>query len=88
MVVLLVVLLLVVVLLVAIDVTTRKICIKRTRPPPVAEIWTPLVPIGVEADVMSMRVEVPLPEIVPGLNDAVASVGSPVALRKTDELNP
>lgn len=46
------------------------------------------VPAGVEPEVVTVRVEVPEPEMVAGLKLAVAPVGRPLALRVTVSVKP
>jgi hypothetical protein len=56
----------------------------------------PLVPVivrfelppGVVAEVVTVSVELPLPVIEAGLNDAVAPVGKPLALKLTVPVKP
>ena len=46
------------------------------------------VPVGVEAEVVTLSVEEPEPPIELGLNVPVALLGSPVTLRFTVPANP
>jgi hypothetical protein len=46
------------------------------------------LPAGVEADVVTVMVDVPEPVTEAGLKDAVAPAGKPVALRATTPVKP
>ena len=46
------------------------------------------VPAGVVVKVVTVMVDVPLPAMVAGLNDAVAPEGKPVALKGTLPVKP
>ena len=70
------------------EFTIRETVAEWVSEPPIPVIVSIDVPDGVFAAVVTSKVADPVPEMVDGVNDAVAFVGSPLALRLTVPANP
>jgi hypothetical protein len=67
--------------------TVRLAVVARTNEPLVPVIVSVEVPRGVLDDVLTVRIELPEPETVDGLNEAVAPVGKPLTVNITVPVN-